>query len=815
MKRPLSDLRIVELGSDDALNYCGKLFADFGAEVIKIEPPEGDRGRALPPLVDIGNNSSESAVFAWQNTNKLSVTADINSAEGIARIRALLADADLLIDGRSARELEHSPLPHSDLRRDFPGLAITGVTWFGEHGPYRDYAATDAVARSLSGSVKLCGPAEGPPILPREGQVAAMAGLTAFIPSLAGLFARAETGSRRYAVSKHEAMLQITEFDTAVAWEAGFTRPRIELNRFGRGYPLGNFETKDGWLGVTVVTPAQWVAFAKMIGRPELGTDPRFDNVIVRHNNSAELAKIFKPALMAKTAAEWFEDGLKLRLPLAIVPTMDVLLKQQHLRDRGAFGPVTIGDATFEGPVLPQYLTRTRPKPNGPAPLAGQHNDTALTPRAPTATRNATPEDPLPLRGVRVIDLTMGWAGPTATRQLGDQGAEIIKVESCQYPDWFRGTDPRPPYHVERMYEKAALFQPMNRNKRGTTLNLTDKRGLDLLKRLLAEADAVIDNYAADVLPRMGLDAAAMHKINPRLVVVTMPAFGMTGEWSGARAYGSTLEQASGLPSAHGRDGDVPTMLHTALGDPVGGLNAAAALLLGLTHQKNTGEGQHIDLSQVECMLPLGAPFIIEQSVNGSVAPRLHNRHERYVPHGCFPAIGEDQWVTIAVRTDAEWQKLCTAMHRPDLAADAALATVEGRRAHEDRVEAAVKQWTMTIRPDLVMVTLQELGVPAGTARAPADLPGDTHLVTTGHWQPVNRPFIGPHLLPAVSYREGTAEKPYTITNLAPTLGQHTREVLSEILGLSDTELDELERDDVIGTVAVSKTASPKSLAAE
>ncbi len=224
-------------------------------------------------------------------------------------------------------------------------------------------------------------------------------------------------------------------------------------------------------------------------------------------------------------------------------------------------------------------------------------------------------------------------------------------------------------------------------------------------------------------------------------------------------------------------------------------------------HQKQTGEGQHIDLSQVECLLPLAAPFIIEQSVNGSVAPRIHNRHERYVPHGCFPAIGEDQWVTIAVRSDDEWQKLCDAMHRPDLATDPALTTVEGRRANEDRIEAAIKQWTTTIRPDLVMIALQERGVPAGTARAPADLPGDAHLVTTGHWQAVNRAFIGPHLLPSVSYREDFEEKPYAITNLPPTLGQHSRDVLTAILGLTSAELDDLERDEVIGTVAVDKTA--------
>src|SRR5229473_1111186 len=161
-----------------------------------------------------------------------------------------------------------------------------------------------------------------------------------------------------------------------------------------------------------------------------------------------------------------------------------------------------------------------------------------------------------------------------------------------------------------------------------------------------------------------------MLKINPRLVVVTMPAFGMTGLWSGCRAYGSTLEQASGLPSVTGREGDPPTMLHAALGDPVGALNAAAALVLGLMHQKVTGEGQHIDLSQVECMLPLVAPSIIEQSSTGKTGP----------------CIGEDQWITLAVRSDQEWQSLCRIMHRPEPAADPLLASAEGRRKEEDRI---------------------------------------------------------------------------------------------------------------------------------
>ena len=594
---PLSELRVVEIGSGDALGYCGKLFADFGAEVIKVEPPGGDPARKIAPLVDAGNGRRESGYFAWLSTNKRCMSADLDQPVGVERVRAVLASADLLLDARHPTVIKSSPLSYRELSRSQPGLAVTAISWFGEHGPYRDYAVTDSVCRSLAGLVKLVGPIEGPPVLPRDGQVGIVAGLTAFIPTLAGLSARGSQGARRFAVSDHEAMLQISEFDTALALEAGFTRPRIGINRFGRGFPVGNYATKDGWLGVTVVTPAQWLAFTEMIGLPELGPDPRYSAMAERFVRAEELNGIIKPALMHRTAMEWFEKGIELRLPLAVVPDMRELLAQQVYRERGAFAPVQIGDASFDAPVLPQRLTRTPPRPNGRAPFAGEDDDAALPAHRRLASRAASAADPLPLTGLRIIDLTMGWAGPAATRQIGDLGADVIKIESCQYPDWFRGIDPRDPYHPERTYEKTYWFQMNNRNKHGITLDLTTEIGLSLLKRLLRDADAVIDNYAADVLPRLGLDAAAMLKLNPRLVVVTMPAFGMTGVWSGCRAYGSTLEQASGLPSVTGREDDPPTMVHVALGDPVGGLNAAAALMLGLMHQKNTGEGQHIDLS--------------------------------------------------------------------------------------------------------------------------------------------------------------------------------------------------------------------------
>ncbi|MDQ8731051.1 CoA transferase [Bradyrhizobium sp. LHD-71] len=809
---PLGGLRVVEIGIGDALSYCGKQFSDFGAEVIKVEQPSGDPSRALGVLVDVGGGKRESAHFAWLNTNKQSITADLARDEDIRRVRALLQTADLLLDGRHPDDIKISPLSHESLRQSDPGLGITAISWFGDTGPYSRYQPTEAVVRSLAGMVKLIGAVEGPPMLGRDGQAAVFGGLTAFIPSVAALYSR-EHGARRYRTNVYEALLQVTEFDTALALEFGFSRVRSGINIFGRGYPSGTWETKDGILGVTVATPAQWIGFCQIIGKPELAREMKYSKGLDRFIHAADLQQIFAPILKTRTASEWFELGIEYRVPLAVVPTMRELLQQPFHRERGSFGKVSIGAAEFEGPVLPQALLRTPPKPNGPAPLAGEHDATPLPARMRIAKGAVAADAALPLKGVRIIDLTMGWAGPSATRQLADLGADVIKVESIQYPDWFRGTDTRPPYHEEQTYEKTHWIQVMNRNKRGITLDLTSEEGRSLLKRLLREANAVIDNYAADVLPRLGLDAETMLKINPKLVVVTMPAFGMKGPWRNGRAYGSTLEQASGLPTVQGFEQDPPSMSHIAYGDPIGGLNGATALLLGLMHQKNTGEGQHIDLAQVQCLLPMAAPSIVEQSATGTTAPRLGNRHPHYVPQGCFPAMGEDQWITISVRDDDEWQALCRAMRRPELAADPQLKTAHGRRQHEDMIEAEIAKWTSIVRPDSAMVKLQAAGVPAGIAKVPMDLAHDPHLLAVGHWQSVDKMFVGPHLLPLNAYREGDADKPASVRSLAPTLGRDNHEVLREVLGLTDAELKALEASDVIGTIALPPKPKKKAAA--
>jgi crotonobetainyl-CoA:carnitine CoA-transferase CaiB-like acyl-CoA transferase len=404
----------------------------------------------------------------------------------------------------------------------------------------------------------------------------------------------------------------------------------------------------------------------------------------------------------------------------------------------------------------------------------------------------------LPLEGFRVVDFSMGWAGPVCTRTLADLGADVIKIEAVQYPDWWRGVDRRPAYVLDQMYEKTIRYCIMNRNKRGITLDLTRPQGLTLAKRLLADADLVVDNYSVEVLPKMGLGYDVLSQLNPKLVMMSMSAFGAGSVHRDCRAYGSTLEQGSGVPSVVGDANGSPVMSHTAFGDAVGGLNGCAAVLTALIHAKLTGKGQFIDLAQIECMMPFVAPWIIAHSIDGKTPLKYGNRHPDFVPHGCFPCAGSDNWIVVAASSDVMWPKLARLLGRADWATDARLKTAAGRRAIESEIEAAITAWTAARDPESAMNELQAAGIAAGVARLPIELLQDPQLHARGFLQEIDRAFIGKHPQPSMPFRE--SEKPFAVRSPPPTLGEHNREILGGLLGLSDSEIEQLARDGIIGT---------------
>ncbi|NEV01548.1 CaiB/BaiF CoA transferase family protein [Bradyrhizobium uaiense] len=787
----LSHLRIVEIGSAAATSYCARLFADFGTDVQKVEPPGGDPIRRTAPLTPQGH----SAWFAFLNFNKSSVVLDKSDA---SRLRGLIADCDILLDGRG---IDTADCPNIDLdaiKRDNPGLIHLDLSWFGDRGPYAGFAATDSTIRALTGLVKLVGPEQGPPMHAPDFQTGILGGLWGFIAAASSVLGRMQDGCGRTShLSLFEASIAVTEYIMFEAFQRGDIMRRIGVNRFWPTFPVGIYETRQGWLGVTTVTPAQWRAFCEMLGLNDLRDDPTLVMGVDRLQHVAEIEAKILPKLKQRTAQEWFAEGLKRKIPIVPVPEISDLIADEEKRARGAIVPITIGDEAGLSAGTMQRLMGTPPLRGGRVPdLGEQQARPEAAPRVPAP--KPAPTNRLPLEGIRVVDFSMGWAGPICTRTLADLGADVIKIEATQYPDWWRGVDRRPAYVLEQMYEKSVRYCIMNRNKRGITLDLTRPKGLELAKRLLADADLVVDNYSVEVLPKLGLGYDVLNKLNPKLVMMSMSAFGAGSVHRDCRAYGSTLEQGSGLPSVIGDAGGPPVMSHTAFGDAVGGLNGAAAVLTALIHAKLTGRGQFIDLAQIECMMPFAAPWIVAHSIDGKEPSKYGNSHPDFVPHGCFRCNGEDNWIVVAVSDDAMWPKLARLLGRADWASNETLKTAAGRRAIETEIEAAITAWTSARDADAAMAALQSAGVASGVARLPIDLLQDPQLHARGFIQQVDRAFIGQHPQPSMPFREGDA--PFAIRSVPPTLGEHNREILGGMLGLSDAELEELSREGIIGT---------------
>ena len=687
------------------------------------------------------------------------------------------------------------------LKRKNPGLIHLEASWFGRSGPYAEFEATDSTIRALTGLIKLVGPVEGPPMHAPDFQTGILAGLWGFISAASGVLGRMQDGrGRSGALSVFESSIAATEYMMFESFARGDIMRRIGANRFWPTFPVGIYETKQGWLGVTTVTPAQWRAFCEMLGLYDLRDDATLFMGVDRLQHMERIESRFIPRLKQRTAQEWFAEGLRRKIPIVPVPGIGDLIGDAEKKSRGAIVPIEIGGETGFTAGSMQRLTGTPPRRGGKVPAIGESQPAAAhsgatAARAVPATGGATC---LPLEGVRVVDFSMGWAGPICTRTLADLGADVIKIEAIQYPDWWRGVDRRPAYVLEQMYEKSVRYCIMNRNKRGITLDLTRPQGLQLAKRLLADADIAVDNYSVDVLPKLGLGHEVLRKLNPRLIMMSMSAFGAGSVSRDCRAYGSTLEQGSGLPSVVGDPGGPPVMSHTAFGDAVGGLNGAAAVLIALIHAKLTGEGQFIDLAQIECMMPFAAPWIVAHSIDGRLPAKYGNRHPDFVPHGCFRCSGDDNWIVVAVSSDAMWPRLAKLLGRGDWAADKALETAAGRRDVENEIEAQIARWTLARSPDEAMRDLQAAGIASGVARLPIDLLKDPQLQARGFIQEIDRAFIGRHPQPSMPFRE--TDKPFEIRSAPPTLGQHNHEILSGMLGLSDAEIDRLSRDGIIGT---------------
>jgi crotonobetainyl-CoA:carnitine CoA-transferase CaiB-like acyl-CoA transferase len=399
----------------------------------------------------------------------------------------------------------------------------------------------------------------------------------------------------------------------------------------------------------------------------------------------------------------------------------------------------------------------------------------------------------------RVVDVSQGWAGPMVGYMLSLFGAEVFKVESARYFDWWRGSPHPDALPGDQRHEMSPTHNSVNRNKLGVTIDLAMPEGKALLHELLAVSDAFVENYPPNVMPGLGFAPAEVVARHPRLVMLSMPALGSTGPDALYRGFGTTVDAMAGIALSQGYADGPPLLTPNAYGDPTSGLTGAFAVLAALRERERTGKGRHIELSELEATIPHGSERLLEWPAMGVNPARWGSRRPEMAPHGSYPSLPAEngaRWVVISCRDDTDWAALRKALGGPEWARDPRFATLGGRLAAQDAIDAGLGAWTSVRTHREAMETLQSFGVPAGAALSSSEVLYDPHLQERGFNVPVSHPVMGAALYPGAVIR--MSKTPPSALRPAPLLGEHTDHVLREILGKSDTEIEALRATGVL-----------------
>jgi crotonobetainyl-CoA:carnitine CoA-transferase CaiB-like acyl-CoA transferase len=422
----------------------------------------------------------------------------------------------------------------------------------------------------------------------------------------------------------------------------------------------------------------------------------------------------------------------------------------------------------------------------------------------------------LPFRGVRVLDMTAFWAGPSCTHVLALLGAEVIHLESTSRPDGTRllaGTATT----VDAWWERSGIFSGLNTNKKSLTIDFQDERGMRLLRRLIPTCDVIVENYTPRVLERVGLTVDAIRTLRPDALMVRMPGFGLDGPWRDNAAFAYVIEDASGLTWLTGYPDQNPIEPYS-LGDPNAGLHALNALLLALEHRRRTGEGVLIEAAMVDAALNIAAEQIIEFSAYGSLLQRAGNRGPAAAPQNLYLSADIDEfgradsWVAIAVASDAQWAALSAVFGEPAWAMEPGLATVSGRRAAHDQIDERIGEWCRQRQADDIVQRLWDAGVPVAKVMQPHRQTELPQLAARGFFESADHPVNGAVRHSTLPIRFSAGPRSFHLRH-APLLGQHNAELLGE-LGLTPDDIAALEADGVVGRAPtldspVAKPAKP------
>ena len=780
MTASLKGLRVVELGSDITAPYCTKLLVDLGADVVKVEPPSGD------PLRDWGTSGG---LFEYLNAGKRGLTVNLDCSAEV--VHDLIAQADLLVENLApgAAQKWDWGIDLDSLQRINPNLAVVRISDYGQDGPRYDRPSTPLTVQAASGWVNSREPDRAPVQagvrIPEyiAGGYAALGALTALRIASAGTGRVVEVD-----VSTFESLLGTLPYPMLMA--ARLKSLGLPPNSKA-GPMLGIVHAADGWIGINCLTGQHWLDVCAMVGAPEFG-EHQLAIMLGGPEREAFFAEA-QPFLDSMNVAELVELSQAMRIPAAPINDGASILDSPQYRERGFFISGEVKGKRFARPGAPFRFGKTPAVEPRPAPRL---DDSAAgwDDRGQSASQDNAERVDAPFAGLKVFDLSTFWSGAYLTMYLGAFGADVVKVESIQRPDGHRysGALLR---SSDDWYEVGPMWQATNLNKRDITLDLTSAAGRELALKLAAEADVVVENFSPRVVEQFGLDYESLVKVNPDVIMVRMPGLGLEGPWRDYVGWALNFEQLSGMSAATGYPDGPPCNLQGPA-DPVVGTHATVALLAALEHKRRTGEGQLIEVAQIEVGAAVTAEPVIEYSLTGAVPEREGNRH-RHFAQGVYPSSGEDEWVAISVRDDADWLTTLDVIGRPDLADDTRFGTPEARLANHDAFDEVLMQWTATQHPDEAADALRRRGVPAERLLTGDRMYDVDQLDARGFYEDLEHPLAGRQRFPGWPFRITPGPVRHHRTT-SPTLGQHNSEVLAA-LGLTDDDVVALREQKVIG----------------
>jgi crotonobetainyl-CoA:carnitine CoA-transferase CaiB-like acyl-CoA transferase len=766
----LAGVRVVDCTTDIAGPYCTKVLADAGADVVKVEPEDGD------PLRSWGSG----ALFEYLNASKRSVHGPADHLAG---------SADIVVTDRADQV--------AGLREAHPSLVVVSITPFGCEGPWADRPSTEFTLQAACGSTGGRGLPEQPPLSAggrigewETGTYAALGAIAAYREAL-------RSGQGEHVDVAMLDCMAVTMVTCPSVFASFSGWPPVVGT--GRVVEVPSVEpTSDGFAVVTTNSAQQFQDFLVMIGRPDLLDDPELPLAAKRFARRDEFLAAAREYTTKHTTGEVLEDASLYRIPAGPVLDGSTMPQFEQFVERGVFVPGPSG--RFVQPRVPFSVSGTSPRPFGAVPGVGEHTDSFAWAEDPRPRATVSPDGDgdrgwqLPLAGLRVIDCTAWWAGPAATSVLANLGADVIKVESVTRPDYMRFASARPPTE-DRWWEWGPLFHTANAGKRAITLDLTRPEGKEAFEKLVDTADVLVENYTPRVMEQFGLGWDHLHQRNPELIMVRMPAFGLSGPWRDRTGFAQTMECLTGMAWLTGF-GDGPPVLIRGACDPLAGMHAVIATLLAVIERDRSGGGRLVETVMVEAALNAAAEQVVEFGSSGTVLRRDGNRGPVAAPQGVYPCAGEDRWVAVAVATDDQWQRLGVALGEPAWTGRTDLATAVGRRAAHDFLDAELAAWTSGLEAGEVADLLSGHGVPAEVVVRSRDIAGNPQLRARALFEVEHHGVTGAHELPTLPFRYGRVAG--WLHAPSPTLGEHNDEVLSDI-GLTAAEIEALREAGIIG----------------